>query len=77
MQTLQNLPIAVAQLKGANTSENLLNKIRKIIYSLHRGKEITKKVYNSIMNSIKLYYKMDTIFMISGNNKTSDLHRLL
>ena len=29
------------------------------------------------MNSIKLYYKMDTIFMISGNNKTSDVHRLL
>ena len=42
------------KLKAGNTSENLLNEIRQIIYSLYRGKEITKKVYNNIMNSIKL-----------------------
>ena len=29
------------------------------------------------MNSIKLYDKMDTIFMNSKNNGTSDSHRLL
>ena len=29
------------------------------------------------MNSIKLYYKMDTIFMNSENSETSDLHSLL
>ena len=28
------------------------------------------------MNSIKLYNRMDAIFMNSGNSKTSDLHRL-
>ena len=49
-QMLQRLPIALAQVKVANTSENLLNKIRQIIYSLYRAKEITKKVYNNIMN---------------------------
>ena len=50
----QRLPIALAQVKAGNTSENLLNEIRQIIYSLYRAKEITKKVYNNIMNSIKL-----------------------
>ena len=51
---LQRLPIALVQVKSGNTSENLLNEIRQIIYSLYRIKEITKKVYNNIMNSIKL-----------------------
>ena len=50
---LQRLPIALAQVKAGNTSENLHNKIRQIICSLHRAKEIFKKVYNNIMNSIK------------------------
>ena len=51
---LQRLTIALAQVKIGNTSENVLNKIRQIIYSLYRAKEITKKVYNNIMNSIKI-----------------------
>ena len=49
---LQRLPIALTQVKAGNTSENLLNEIRKIIYSLYQAKEITKRVYNNIMNSI-------------------------
>ena len=53
-QMLQKLPITLAQVKADNTSENLLNEIRQIIYSLYQEKEITKKVYNNIMNSIKL-----------------------
>ena len=28
-----------------NLSENLVNEIRKIIYSFYREKEITKKIY--------------------------------
>ena len=36
-QVLQILPIAVVQVKADNTSENLLNKIRQIIYSLYRA----------------------------------------
>ena len=49
----QGLPIALAQVKAGNTSENLLNEIRQAIHSLYREKEVTKKVYNNIMNSIK------------------------
>ena len=40
---LQRLPIALAQIKAGNTSENVLNEIRQIIYSLYREKKITKK----------------------------------
>ena len=53
-QTLKRLPIALAQVKAGNNSESLLNEIRQIVYSLHRSKEITKKVYNNIINSIKV-----------------------
>ena len=53
-QMLQRLPIALAQVKGGITSENLLNEIRQIIYSLYRAKEITKNVCNNIMNSIRV-----------------------
>ena len=35
---LRRLPIALEQVKAGNTSENLLNKIRKIIYSFYRAK---------------------------------------
>ena len=51
---LHRLPIALAQVKVGNTSENLLNEIRQIIYSLYRAKEITKKLYDNTLNSIKL-----------------------
>ena len=50
----QRLPIALAQLKAGNTSENLLNEIRQIIYYLYWAEEITKKVYSNIMYSVKL-----------------------
>ena len=53
-QMLKRLPIALAQVKAANNSESLLNEIRQIVYSLYGSKEITKKVYNNIINSIKV-----------------------
>ena len=53
-QMLKRLPIALAQIKAGNNSESLLNEIRQIVYSLYRPKEITKKVYNNIINSIKV-----------------------
>ena len=53
-QMLQRLPIVLAEVKPGNKSENILNELRKIIYFLYRARAITKKVYNSIMNSIKL-----------------------
>ena len=61
-QMLQRLPIALAQVKAGNNSENFLNEIRnylyeiiiwnEIIYSLYEAKEITKKVYNHLMKSL-------------------------
>ena len=54
-QMLQRLPIALAQVKAGNNSENLLNEIRQIVYSLYQSKQITKKVYNNIIKSINVY----------------------
>ena len=53
-QMLKRLPIALAQIKAGNNSESLLNEIRQIVYSLYRSKEITKKVCNNIIISIKV-----------------------
>ena len=49
---LQRLPIAHAQVHAGNNSQNLLNEIRQIVYSLYQSKVITKKVYNNIINSL-------------------------
>ena len=62
-QMLQRLPIALAQVKAGNNSENLLNEIRQIVYSLYQAKETTKKVYNNIIKSIQI----NNIFMNSKN----------
>ena len=51
---IQRLPIAHAQIKTGNASENLFNKIRQIIYFVYRTEQMTKKVYNNIMNLMKL-----------------------
>ena len=51
---LQGLPIALAQFKGGNNSESVLNEIRQIVYSLYHSKQIAKKVYNSIIKAINI-----------------------
>ena len=53
-QMLKRLLIAPAQIKEGNNSESSLSEIRKIVYSLYRLKEITKKVYNNIIKSLKI-----------------------
>ena len=53
-QMLKRLPIALAQISAGNNSESLLNEIRQIAYSLYRSKEISKKVYNNIIKSVKV-----------------------
>ena len=53
-QMLQRLPIVFSQIKTGNTSENAPNEIRQILYSLYGVKELPKKVYNTIMNWVKL-----------------------
>ena len=50
---LQRLPVALAQVKAGNNSENLLNEIRQV-YSLYQSKEIIKKVSNNVIKSIQL-----------------------
>ena len=45
-QMPQRLPRALAQVKAGNTSENVLNEIRQILYSLYQEEQINKKVYN-------------------------------
>ena len=49
-----SLPIALAQVKAGNTSENLLNEIKQITCFFYQAEEITKKLYNNTMNSMKL-----------------------
>ena len=51
---LQRLPTALAQIKTGNNSQSLSNEIRQIVYSLYQSKEITKKVYNNMLKSIKV-----------------------
>ena len=51
-QMLERLLIALAQVKAGNNSENLLNEIRQIIYSLYQSKEITKKMYSNFIRSL-------------------------
>ena len=53
-QTLQRLPIALAQVNSGDNSENLLNEIRQIVHSVYQSKEITVKVYNNIIKSVQL-----------------------
>ena len=53
-QMLQILPIALAQIKAGNNSRTLLNEIRQIVYSLYQSKQITEKVHNNIIDSIKV-----------------------
>ena len=52
-QILQRLPIALAQVKASNNSKSLLNEIKQTVYSLYQSKQITKKVYNHIVESIQ------------------------
>ena len=46
--------LSFAQVKAGNNSENLSNEIRQIVYFLYQSKELTKKVYNNIIKSIKI-----------------------
>ena len=55
-QMLHRSPTALAQVKAGNNSESLLNEIRQIVYSLYQSKEITKKIYNNTIKSIKNGY---------------------
>ena len=51
-QMLNRLPIALAQLKAGNNSNKLKNKIRQLLYSLYRSKNMTEQAYKSLIGII-------------------------
>ena len=51
-QMLNRLPIALAQLQAGNNSDKLKNEIKQLLYSLYCSKNMTKQVYNSLINYI-------------------------
>ena len=51
---LERLATALTQIKAGNNSENLLNEMRQIVYSLYQSKEIIKKVYKGIIKLIEI-----------------------
>ena len=51
---LQRLLIVLPQVKAGNTSENFLDEIRQLIYSLYQAKDIAKNVYSNTVNLINL-----------------------
>ena len=50
-QMLSRLPITLAQIKSANNLEKLKNEIRQLLYSLHRSRNLTKTLYNNLINT--------------------------
>ena len=51
-QLITRLPILLAQKQAANNSQKLSNEIRQIIYSLYRSKNLSKTVYNHLINNV-------------------------
>ena len=51
-QMITRFPILLAQLKASNNSQKLKNEIRQIAYSLYRSKNLSKTVYNNLINTI-------------------------
>ena len=51
-QMLNRLPIVLAQLKAGNNSNKLKNKIRQLLYSLYRSKNMTEQIYKSLIGII-------------------------
>ena len=49
---LRTIPITLARLKAGNNSQDLVNEIRQLLYSLHRSKKLTKTIYNHLINAI-------------------------
>ena len=65
-QMLSRLPIALAQLKAGNNSERLKNEIRQLLYSLYRSENMTKQVYNNLLNYIWIKHKLRILNLINA-----------
>ena len=51
-QMLSRLRIILVQLKAGNNSEKLKNEIRQLQHLLCRSKNLTKRIYNNLINTI-------------------------
>ena len=51
-EMLSRLPITLAQLKAGNNSEKLKIEIRQLLYLLYRSKNVSKAIYNNLINTI-------------------------
>ena len=51
-QMIVRLPILLAQSKAGNNSQKLKNEIRQIAYSLYRSNNLSKTIYNNLINTI-------------------------
>ena len=51
-QMITRLPILLAQLKVENNSQKLNNEIRQLLHHLYRSKNLSKTIYNSLINTI-------------------------
>ena len=51
-QLITWLPILLAKLKAGSNSQKLKDEIKQILYSLYRSKNLTKTLYNHLINSI-------------------------
>ena len=58
-QMLSRLPISLAQLKAGNNSQKLKNKIRQILYSLYRSKNLQR---NSIKVRLTLFKHRNNLY---------------
>ena len=53
-QMHSRLPITLAQLNAENNSEKLENEVRQLLYSLYRSKNLTKNVYKSLADIVRV-----------------------
>ena len=51
-QLITRLPILLSQKQAGNNSQKLNNEIRQTIYSLYRSKNLSKTLYNHLINSV-------------------------
>ena len=53
-QMLSRLPITLAQLNAENNPEKLKNEIRQLLCFLYRSKNLTKNVYKSLVDIVRV-----------------------
>ena len=52
-QMLSRSPILLAEIQAGNNSKQLKNEARQLIYSLYTSKQLSKKLYNILIQNLK------------------------